>query len=157
IRFTSGKAPLTLNGTAYRGSLSVLPGLTVVNRVPVESYLRGVVPAEMPFRWLAQALEVQAVAARSYALSSLRPGASFDLYRDTRSQMYLGVAAERPSTDAAVAATAGRILTWQAHVARTYFYSSSGGRTAANEDAWPGMQPIPYLRSVLDPYDSISP
>jgi hypothetical protein len=74
-----------------------------------------------------------------------------------RSQVYLGIAAERASTDAAVAETAGRVLTWHGHVAKTFFSASSGGRTAANEDAWPGMRPVPYLRSVSDPYDTVSP
>jgi stage II sporulation protein D len=157
LRFEAGSAPLTLNGVPYRGSLTVAPGLEVVNSVPVESYLRGVVPAEMPSHWLRQALEVQAVAARSYVLASLRPSASFDVYPGQRSQVYLGIRAERPSTDAAVAATAGQIVSWHGVVAKTYFSSTSGGRTAANEDAWPGSQPVPYLRSVPDPYDSISP
>src|SRR5205807_313570 len=81
----------------------------------------------------------------------------FDLYPDMRSQMYLGIGAERASTDAAVAATAGQVLTWHGAVAETYFYSSSGGRTAAPTDVWPGARPVPYLRSVEDPYDAISP
>jgi len=157
LRFTPGAAPLTVGGAPYRGSLTVRPGLDVVNVVPIESYLRGVVPAEMPSHWLGQALDVQAVAARSYALASLRPGSGFDVYPDERSQMYLGIRAERSSTDEAVAATAGEIVTWHGIVAKTYFSSTSGGRTAANEDAWPGSRPVPYLRSVPDPYDSISP
>ena len=152
LRFEPGKSPLTVNGAAYRGSLTVEKGLTVVNTVPIESYLRGVVPAEMPSHWLQQALRAQAVAARSYALASRQP-----LDADTRSQMYLGIGAEQPSTDAAVAGTAGRVLTWHDRVATTYFSSTSGGRTAANEDAWPGSKPVPYLRSVIDPYDTISP
>src|SRR5204863_8675163 len=122
-----------------------------------DSYLLAVLPAEMPSHWLQQALDDQAVAARSYALSSLRPGASFDVYPDTRSQEYLGIGTERSTTDAAVEETAGRVLTWHGEVARTFFSASSGGRTAANEDAWPGMQPVPYLRSVADPYDTVSP
>lgn len=157
LRFLPGVQPLTLDGAAYRGSLTVGPGLTAVNTVPLESYLRGVVPAEMPSGWLLQALETQAVAARSYALSELKPRAAFDVYPDQRSQMYLGIAAERSSTDAAVTRTAGQVLTWRGSVAQTFFSSSSGGRTAANDDAWPGARPVPYLRSVDDPYDRISP
>jgi SpoIID/LytB domain protein len=157
LRFEPGAQPLTLDGSAYRGALTVEPGFTVVNTVPMESYLRGVVPAEMPSNWLRQALETQAVAARSYALSELRPGAAFDVYPDQRSQMYLGIGAERASTDAAVADTADQILTWHGAVAQTLFYSSSGGRTAAATDAWAGARPVSYLRSVADPYDRISP
>jgi stage II sporulation protein D len=157
LRFRAGAAPLTLDGTAYRGSLTVRRGLAVVNTVAMESYLRGVVPAEMPSHWLRQALETQAVAARSYALSELKPGSSFDVYPDQRDQVYLGVGAERATTDDAIARTAGEVLTWHGAVARTYFYSSSGGRTADAADAWPGVGDVPYLRSVDDPYDSISP
>ena len=157
LRFRPGAQPLTLDGAAYRGSLTVAPGVTVVNTVPMESYLLGVVPAEMPSNWLRQALETQAVAARSYALSELKPAAGFDVYADQRSQMYLEIGAERASTDDAVARTAGQVLTWHGAVAQTFFYSSSGGRTANATDAWPGARPLPYLRSVDDPYDRISP
>ncbi len=157
LRFRPGAQPLTLDGAAYRGSFTVTNGLDVVNTVTLESYLRGVVPAEMPSHWFRQALEAQAVAARSYALSELSAGSSFDVYPDQRSQMYLGLAAERASTDAAVEQTAGQILTWHGAVAHTYFYSSSGGRTAAAADAWAGAAALPYLRSVDDPYDRISP
>src|SRR5204863_601652 len=79
----------------------------------------------------------------------------FDLYPDTRSQVYLGVEHEKPSTNAAVDATAGKVLLYQGEVAKTFFFSTSGGRTASAEDVW--GQPVPYLVSVPDPYDSISP
>ncbi len=131
--------------------------MEVIDSVPLERYLRGVVPAEMPFRWNLQALEAQAVAARSYAVAMLKPTAPFDLYADTRSQMYSGVEAERPSTNRAVGATAGKVLTWDGQVAVTYYSASSGGRTEANTDAWPGARPLPYLVSVSDPYDTLSP
>ena len=81
-------------------------GLEVINVVGLESYLRGVVPAESPASWPAAELEAQAIAARTYAVTSAR-STGFDLYADTRSQQYGGVAAETPATDAAVAATAG--------------------------------------------------
>ena len=160
LRFDPGASPLLLDGRRYRGSLIVRPaggGLEVVNIVPLERYLRGVVPEEMPSHWNPEALEAQAVAARSYALAMLKPRRAFDLYADTRSQMYGGVAAERNSTNLAIGDTAGRVLTWQGQVATTYYSSSSGGRTAANVDAWPGARPVPYLVSVSDPYDAISP
>ena len=69
--------------------------------VGLEQYLYGVVPSEMPFTWLPEALKAQAVVARSYALATRRTGA-FDLYPDTRSQVYLGIEHEKPSTNAAV-------------------------------------------------------
>jgi stage II sporulation protein D len=160
LRFDPGASPLLVDGSGYRGSVLVRPGggsLDVVNVVPLERYLRGVVPAEMPFRWNRQALEAQAVAARSYAVAKLQPTAPFDLYADTRSQMYSGVDAERRSTNLAVGATSGKVLTWGGRVALTYYSASTGGRTEANTDAWPGAQPLPYLVSVSDPYDTLSP
>jgi SpoIID/LytB domain protein len=102
-------------------------------------------------------LEAQAVAARSYAVYELRPASWYDLLPTTADQVYGGVRAERPRSDHAVYATLGQVLMWGGHVARTYYSSSSGGRTEAVQDAWPGSAPIPYLRSVPDPYDTYSP
>jgi stage II sporulation protein D len=84
------KEPLAVDGRAYRGKLTVVPDgslLDVVNTVGLETYLKGVVPAEMPSAWPPDALEAQAVAARSYALANLAKGRPFDLYGDTRSQV----------------------------------------------------------------------
>jgi peptidoglycan hydrolase-like amidase len=104
-----------------------------------------------------QALDAQAVAARSYALRSLKPAASpFDVYADTRSQVYRGLDGERSRTTSAVQATRAYALFYGTGVAATYFSSSSGGRTAAIDEEW-GGPPVPYLRSVSDPYDYLSP
>ncbi len=102
--------------------------------------------------------EAQAVAARSYALATAAPaGGLFDEFADTRSQAYGGILAERPETDAAIAATAGQILTYGGKVATTYFSSSSGGRTANVQEVFSNAQPTPYLVAVDDPYDAASP
>jgi stage II sporulation protein D len=108
----------------------------------------------MPYTWHPEALKAQAVAARSYALATRKTGA-FDLYPDTRSQVYLGIDHEKSSTNAAVDATAGKVVLFEGEVAKTFFFSTSGGRTAAAEDVW--GEAVPYLVSVPDPYDSISP
>src|SRR5207245_8668173 len=128
--------------------------LRAINVVGLEQYLYGVVPSEMPFTWLPEALKAQAVAARSYALATRRTGA-FGLYPATRSQVHLGIEHEKPSTNAAVDATAGQVVLYQGEVAKTFFFSTSGGRTASSEDVW--GEPVPYLVSVPDSYDSISP
>jgi len=154
------RAPLTFDGRAYHGTLALRcqgGGVSVVNGLALETYLRGVVPSESPSHWPLAALEAQAVAARSYAVAELRPDSWYDLLPSTSDQVYRGVAAERPRSDHAVYATLGQVLTWDGQVARTYYSSSSGGRTEAVQDAWPGSAPIPYLRSVPDPYDSYSP
>jgi SpoIID/LytB domain protein len=111
----------------------------------------------MPKEWLPEALKAQAVAARTYALAVRKTGSWFDLYPDTRSQVYLGIAHEAPSTTAAVQETAGEILRYQGRIAKTYFFSSSGGRTASAPEVWPTSPPTPYLVSVPDPYDTLSP
>jgi stage II sporulation protein D len=128
----------------------------VVNDIGLERYLYGVVPAEMPAAWPVEALRSQAVVARSYALTSLKPSAIFDVFADTRSQAYRGVEGEAAATTAAVRATSGIVVTYGTAIARTLFHSSSGGRTAAVEEAFGGA-PVPYLRSVDDPFDTLSP
>jgi stage II sporulation protein D len=152
--------PLTLDGTGYRGSLLLernAGGLTIVNTLPLERYLRGVVPSEMPQHWAAAAYEAQTVAARSYALASLHPAATFDLYATNRSQVYGGIRSERPETNLAVGATAGEVLTYDDRVITAYYDSDSGGRTAAIQDVFSGQPPEPYLVAVSDPFDGASP
>ena len=159
LRYVAGGAPLQLDGTAYRGALIVhrrAGKLTVVNRLPLDRYLRGVVPWEMPDDWQREALRAQSVVARSYALATLKPSALFDLYADTRSQVYGGIPAEAASTNRAIGSTAGRVVYWNGRVATTFYHSTSGGRTVSNDEAWPGANPVPYLVSVADPYDGLS-
>jgi SpoIID/LytB domain protein len=132
-------------------------GLMVVNALPLDRYLRGVVPWETPKGWHEQTYEAQAVAARSYTLATLHPTADFDLYADTRSQMYGGIRAERPETNVAVGATAGQVLVWRDTIIPAYYFSTSGGRTSSVHDAWPKVKQVPYLVSVNDPYDYLSP
>jgi stage II sporulation protein D len=151
-------APLALNGKPYRGRFVVSADgkrLQVVDVVGLEGYLKGVVPSEMPFDWPPAALEAQAIAARSYALANLVQGDSFDLYADTRSQVYGGIDAESSSTSAAVDVTKGQVVLYDGSVADTLFFSTSGGRTASAAELL--GKPIPYLVSVPDPYDTASP
>ena len=111
--FTPGSEPLSLGGRGYRGSLRlqvVGSALQIVNIVGLEAYLRGVVGSEMPDRWPAEALAAQAVAARTFALAQRKTSGTFDLYNDTRSQVYGGIAAESPSAVAAVTETAGQVV-----------------------------------------------
>jgi stage II sporulation protein D len=152
------KAPLALDGKLFRGKLELVPQgafLRVVNIVALESYLQGVVAGEVPFSWPAEVLKAQAVAARSYAIASLLKGKPFDLYSDARSQMYLGVAGEKPSTTKAVTGTAGEVVLYAGKVATTYYFSTSGGKTASAADVF-GFS-VPYLVSRPDPWDKLSP
>jgi stage II sporulation protein D len=149
--------PLTLTGHgAYRGSLQFSPvggSVQTVNAVALDDYTRGVVAAEMPASWAAAALEAQAVAARTYAITTTVDGNGYDLYPDTRSQMYGGVSAETPATDAAVAATSGQVVTYDGKPVVTYFFASSGGHTESIQNVWAGASPEPWLVGVSDPYD----
>ena len=154
----TGPAPLSLAGVGtYRGALEFRPngsgGVYSVNVVGLDDYVRGVIAAEMPSSWASAALEAQAVAARTYAITNDVAGAFYNLYPDTRSQVYGGVGAETPATDAAVDATAGQIVTYNGAPAITYFFASSGGYTENDEDVFPGATADPWLRGVPDPYD----
>jgi stage II sporulation protein D len=124
-----------------------------VKRIPLETYVRGVVSAEVSPNWPMAALEAQAVASRTYAITAHAGGSKFDVYPDTRSQMYLGKAAETARTNAAVAATAGQIVTYGGEPAITYFYADSGGHTESVQYGFPGSSPQPWLVGVADPYD----
>lgn len=144
----------TAIGQAAPGTVvRVLEG-SRVKRVPLEAYVRGVVSAEVSASWPMAALEAQAVASRTYALTAHAGGSRFDVYPDTRSQMYRGRAAETPSTNAAVVATAGQIVTYAGKPAITYFYADSGGRTESVQYGFPGSLPEPWLVGVADPYDN---
>jgi stage II sporulation protein D len=169
LSVSRGGKPFRLLGAAiqgvtsgrYRGSFELYPGssggVTAINAVPIDDYVQGVVPGEMPASWDAAALRVQAVTARTYALSTRKTGDIFDQYPDTRSQMYKGVGAETASTNAAVRRTAGQIVTYKGQPATTFYFSTSGGRTENIENSFVGAAPKPWLKSIDDPYDAISP
>jgi stage II sporulation protein D len=145
---------------SYRGVLEFEPnvfnGLQVINSVGLEDYLQGVVPAESPASWPAEALKAQAIAARTYAITTAKSD-EFDHYADTRSQVYKGVGIEVASTNRAIADTRGQVVTYQGQPIVTYFFSTSGGRTESVENTTLGDEPKPWLKSVEDPYDDVSP
>ena len=164
----TGPGPLTLYGTAgngvrdgrYRGALVLRPAggqVQVVNDVALESYVRGVVAAEVPASWPIAALESQAVATRTYAIAATVSGQPYTQYSDTRSQSYRGVGAEDPRADAAARATAGQVVEYLGAPVATFFFSSSGGETEDVQNVFLGTQPDPWLTAVADPYDSLSP
>ena len=164
-----GRNPIRLMGPAlngidsgtYRGAMVLRPGalggVTAINSLRIDTYLQGVVPGEMPSSWDPNALRTQAVAARTYALATRHRGEVFDLYPDTRSQVYAGVSAETSRTNKAVADTAREVLTYDGEPVTTFYFSTSGGRTENVELSFLGAEPQPYLESVRDPYDDISP
>lgn len=156
LEFAARGKPITLDtqdGPArYRGLIRSVPSSPghrmAINVLPMESYLRGVVPAEVvASRTAPQAQRAQAVAARSYAAlkRSTRQGKPYDLDDTTGYQRYLGVDSEWRASDSAVAATAGEILTYGGRPAFTEFTASSGGWTVAGD--------APYLVAQEDPWD----
>lgn len=148
---------ITLEGRPYRGTIDVLAaprGLTVINRVPLESYLAGVVTAEMGRRAPNEraALEAQAIVSRTYALFNRgkyeREG--YDLLAGVADQVYQGVDAEDETGRAAVRATAGLVLSYRGELIEAFFHSTCGYATASPEEVLRFGRARPYLRSVSD-------
>ena len=145
--------PVRYNEKPYRGRLEVFANtkgtLTVVNVIPLEDYVRGVVPNELsPGGWPElEALKAQAVAARTYAVSNLGrfSAEGYDLTPDTRSQVYGGRSTEHPLSDRAVSETRGRILTYKGAPINALYTSTCGGRTEDGENIFGGA-PVAYLR-----------
>jgi SpoIID/LytB domain protein len=141
----------------YRGLLEVRPrggGLTAVNLVEIETYLRGVVSSEMPATYPVEALKAQAVAARGQAIikAGRHRRAGFDLCRTEHCQVYGGATNEAPNSDRAAAATWGEVLEYDRRIADTLYSSNCGGHTVNNDDYWPEYRPVEYLRATPD-YD----
>lgn len=156
-----GQVPLFFSQDRwYRGSLEFVPGagasVTAVNLVPMEEYLFGVVPGEMPASWEHEALKAQSIAARTYALHNLGKEAKkgYDVCRTTHCQVYDGAAVENIRSNEAVIATSGEVLTYNGRPIQAYFHASSGGYTDNVADLW--QQDLPYIRAVAD-FDQASP
>ena len=155
---TGGESVVFSGVGVYRGELrarNVGGSLYAINNVDIEGYVKGVIPNESFPSWPPAALRAQAVAARSYALATTIDGNGYDLYDDTRSQVYSGVSSEHSSTNQAAQATAGMVIKSGGSVAAAFFFSSSGGRTENSEFSF--GSPRPWLKSVRDPFDDASP
>lgn len=162
----SGKGPLVVrpeangsfvvwNGKRYRGELVISAtdsGLLVVNRLPMDSYLRGVVPLEIGNRTAAEmaAVQAQAVAARTYAYKHLNDKRDFDMYSTVQDQVYGGVDAEKPQADSAIMTTADVVVLYAGQPISTPYHSTCGGSTAAVTEVWYSQSDEPYLRPVSD-------
>ena len=139
----------------YYGSLRLQPNAystyTLVNNVPLETYLRGVVPSEIEADSSNAALEAQAILARTYVLRNLRRFGvdDYELCADTQCQVYLGLSGTTASTDQAIAATRGQVLTYHNQLVDALYSSTTGGVTAAFSDIWNGPD-RPYLQPVVD-------
>ena len=146
---------VTWNGKRYRGDLSISvtdTGLLVVNQLPMDSYLRGVVPLEIGNRTVAEmaAVQAQAVAARTYAYKHLIATRAFDMYSTVQDQVYGGVDAEKPQSDDAITSTADVVVLYNGQPITTPYHSTCGGSTAAVSEVWYDQPDQPYLRPVSD-------
>ena len=155
---TGNSAPaFAVKGNRYRGVMKLIPsswgnGVTMVNVVPMELYLQGVVPSEIVPSWRADAIKAQAVAARTYAYFHKNGyrSSGYDVTDDTRSQVYKGVSAETEATNRAVNETAGEVITYGGKPIDALFHSSGGGYTENSENVWGST--VPYLRGVKEAY-----
>src|SRR5213596_2291760 len=145
------------DGRRYRGRLNVVrdaSGLTLMNRVPVEAYLAGVIGEELGPRRPdeRQAMLAQAVVSRTFALKNRGRWETlgFDAWADIRDQVYRGVAAETPAVWEALRATAGEVLQYNGDLIYAYFHSTCGFSTAGADEAFKTAQSPPYLRPVSD-------
>ncbi len=143
----------------YKGKLIVLntkKGLTIINDIDMENYIKGVVPAEMPSSWNIEAQKAQAIAARSYALANMgkRLEYGYDLLDTPQDQNYMGVSGETLQTNRAVDITSGQVLVYNGKIISAYYHASSGGHTLSAKRVW--GKNIPYLQAVRS-YDSNVP
>ena len=147
---------VSIGSTVYRDGACFLAdptsGLTVINYVSPEHYLRGVLSREMSPGYPAEALKAQAVTARSFALDNLDKHSryGFDLCNGTCCQVYTGVDAEYPQTDEACLATRNEVLAYNGKLVAGYYFAYSGGYTQNSEDVWASS--IGYLRAVQDAF-----
>jgi stage II sporulation protein D len=133
-------------------------GLLVVNEVPLERYVEGILLREVYPGWDAAVLRAQAVVARTYALyrrSRSRPERPWDLTASDDSQVYGGIAAEAPEARRAVAATRAEVLVFEGRPILAAYHSASGGRTASAQEVW--GRAVPYLVSVPVEGEELSP
>lgn len=143
----------------YRGALETVVNesgeLNIVNALSVDNYVKGVIPNESPPSWPMAELKAQAIISRSFALTGGREGDGYDLYSDTRSQVYKGLESEYTTSNEAEEQTAGQVLMYEGNIAETLFSACSGGETESIQNVFGTA--IPYLVGVPDPYDSLCP
>ena len=150
-----GGSFLVWNGKKYRGDIAISStdsGFLVVNRLSMDSYLRGVVPLEIGNRTAAEvaAVQAQAVAARTYAYKHLTSTRAFDMYATVQDQVYGGVDAEKPQSDTAIMTTADVVVLYNGQPITTPYHSTCGGSTAGVSEVWYDQPDQPYLRPVSD-------
>ena len=149
------ESTLNVGTKEYRGLISFIDdsmGLKIINHINIEHYLKGVLPKEIPPQSPIEALKAQAVAARSYAYSSMSKhyNEGYNLCDTTHCQVYGGFSDENINTSSAIEQTKDIVAKFNGSIANTVFHSSSGGFTESSEDIWGNK--LFYLRGKEDPY-----
>lgn len=155
IRYVAEGGLLTFNGRVFRGTLEIHPDsagdMIVVNETPTREYLASVVGSEIPLNWHPEAQAAQAIAARTYLLTNLRPGI-YQIEGDVRDQAYDGLGKETDETLRAVDRTKGIVVTYGGRPIEALYSANAGGVTEDSENVWGNS--IAYLRSVESPWDN---
>jgi len=156
----SSNSFIKVNGRRYRGNIFIIqksPVLEVVNELPLEEYLYGVIRGEINSSWEESAVMAQAIAARSYALKKIRdnPNADYHLSNTETDQIYRGYEAEDLLAKSAVDETCGMVITYNDKLAEVYYHNCSGGYIASSKDVW-GKE-LPYLKANLDEFSTENP
>lgn len=150
-----------VEGTEYRGGITAKrlasSDMTIINRLPLDQYLYGVIPSEMPALWPIEALKAQAIAARGFAITNYNKYSRFDfnLCTTTFSQVYKGYSGEHPNANRAVDETKDIIITYGGRLVEPYYHADSGGYTENSENVW--TNPLPYIRGVKDDFSLDTP
>ena len=155
---TDEEAFISVKRKWYRGHFKLVNdgnGLTVINDIPIEKYLKGVVPSEMPPAWEHEAHKAQAIAARSYALANLgkRAKYGYDLNDTPEDQAYGGASAETPQTNDAVIETEGIVLIYDGKIIPAYYSASAGGHTKDASQVW--TKDLAFIKAVPSFDDAI--
>lgn len=163
IELTPREGFFTVEGRSYRGSLLLATDylfLYVINKVDIESYLKGVLPREIVSTWPEESLKAQAVAARTYAYRMIKDNGTklWHLDASHMSQVYGGKTGETEPTNRAVDETRDIVLTYRGELLTAFYHASSGGITARPSDIWKVTDgQYPYLKSFEDPWSLRTP
>lgn len=149
-----------VNGRKYRGSVDIYPaekGLLVVNDLPLEDYLAGLINCEISSQWPMEAIKAQAVVARTYAIyqRDTRKNSTYDLESTVLDQVYNGCEIEDSRAVRGVRETAGEVLTYNNSIIQAFYHSNCGGHTESSENVW--GYPLPYLQGIDCSYCLKSP
>ena len=165
IKPKESDSPSLVNGKKYRGNLLVKQKegfLDVINELPLEEYLYGVIEEEVPSDWPLEILYAQAIAARTYALEKieeierLAEEQDYHLFSTTDDQVYGGVESETSQAKRAVDDTRGKVITYQGELIKVFYHNCCGGHTVSSGDVW-GGEDFPYLRVGPDEFCKESP